>query len=64
VRGWCPQSMRLKLSLTVPLSLYKGEATRMVQLTIDYHHGVWGGRKTLRFVHSASLGIMRPREFG
>jgi len=56
--------MRLKLSLTVPLSLYKGEATRMVQLTIDYHHGVWGGRKTLRFVHSASLGIMRPREFG
>jgi hypothetical protein len=23
-----------------------------------------GGRKTLRFVHSAGLGIMRAREFG
>jgi hypothetical protein len=29
VRGWCPERQcALKLSLTLPLSLYKGEAIR------------------------------------
>ena len=32
--------MRLKLSLTLSLSLYKGEATRMRQLTIADHYSV------------------------
>ena len=30
--------MRLKLFLTLTLSLYKGEGTRTPQLTIDYHY--------------------------
>ena len=30
--------MCLKLSLTLPLSVYKGEGTRTPQLTIDYHY--------------------------
>jgi len=30
--------MHLKLSLTLLLSLYKGEATRTPQLTIDQHY--------------------------
>jgi hypothetical protein len=49
VRGWCVErQMRRKLSLTLPLSLYKGEATRTPQLTIMQHYrSIQPAEKTL-----------------
>jgi RNA polymerase sigma factor (sigma-70 family) len=54
VRGWCPKlSMRSRLSLTLPLSLYKGEAPGTAQVTI-------GQRCRLHSSHCLCLATESP----